>query len=89
MEVLGRVKCAILGARGLVAQRLLQRLVNHHWLIPTHVFGSKESDGIGVNEIPWSFNEPRPDFPDIIVRAMGVCIELATELIAQGGSIVF
>lgn len=89
MEFLGRVKCAILGARGLVAQRLLQRLVNHHWLIPTHVFGSKESDGIGVNEIPWSFNEPRPDFPDIIVRAMGESNELASELISQGVRIVF
>ena len=89
MSTLGRVKCAILGARGLVAQRLLQRLVNHHWLIPTHVFGSKESDGIGVNEIPWSFKEPRHDFPDIIVREMGESDELASELISQGVRIVF
>ena len=89
MSTLGRVNCAILGARGLVAQRLLQRLVNHHWLIPTHVFGSKESDGIWVDEIPWSFNELRPDLPDIIVREMGESDELASELISQGVRIVF
>ena len=89
MGAVGRVNCAVLGARGLVAQRLLQRLVNHHWLIPTHVFGSKESDGISVNELPWSFNEPRPDFPDITVRVMGESNELASELLAQGVRIVF
>ena len=89
MRTLGRVRCAILGARGLVAQRLLERLANHHWLVPTHIYGSKESEGISVREIPWSFNQPRPEFPDIIVREMGKSDELASELISQGVRIVF
>lgn len=89
MDTLGRVKCAILGSRGLVAQRLLQILTNHHWLVPTHVVGSKESAGISTNDIPWSFNESKPDLPEIIVREIGSGDELASELISQGVRIVF
>ena len=89
MDTLGRVRCAILGSRGLVAQRLLQILTNHHWLVPTHVVGSKESAGIRTNDIPWVFNESKPDLPEIIVREMGSGDELASELISQGVRIVF
>ncbi len=89
MDTLGRVRCAILGSRGLVAQRLLQILTNHHWLVPTHVVGSKESAGISTNDIPWVFNESKPDLSEIIVREMGSGDELASELISQGVRIVF
>ena len=89
MDTLGRVRCAILGSRGLVAQRLLQILTNHHWLVPTHVVGSKESVGIRTDDITWVFNDSKPDLPEIIVREMVSGDELASELISQGVRIVF
>ncbi len=89
MSTLGRVQCAVLGARGLVAQRLLHRLANHHWLVPTCVIGSPESEGMCVNDIPWSFNQPREKLPDIIVKGIGERGELASYLVSEGVRIVF
>ena len=43
MEPAREVNCAILGSRGLVAQRYLQRLINHDWFNPVSVVGSSAS----------------------------------------------
>ena len=89
VDTLGRVKCAVLGARGLVAQRLIQRLTDHHWFAPVMVVGSLESEGMMVSEIPWSFTEPRPALPDMCVTGIGEDGELAKQLISEGVRIVF
>ena len=89
MSALGRVKCAVLGARGLVAQRLLQRLVDHHWFAPVCVIGSSESNGMKISELPWSFPEPRPHYPELYVTGVGQDGDLAERLISEGVSIVF
>ena len=89
MSTLGRVKCAILGSRGLVAQRLLQRLSDHHWLAPVCIVGSSESEGMKVSEIPWSFGEPKPSLPELEVIGIGKNGELASHLISIGVRIVF
>ena len=80
VDTFGRVKCAVLGARGLVAQRLIQRLTDHHWFAPVMVVGSPESEGMMVSEIPWSFTEPRPALPDLCVTGIGEDGELANNL---------
>ena len=89
MSTLGRVKCAVLGARGLVAQRLLQRLAGHHWFVPVCVVGSPESDGEKITDLPWSFSGPRPSFPELEVIGIGQNDELANHLISEGVRIVF
>jgi len=89
VDTFGRVKCAVLGARGLVAQRLIQRLTDHHWFAPVIVVGSPESEGMMVSEIPWSFTEPRPALPDLCVTGIGKDGELAKQLISEGVRIVF
>ena len=89
MSTLGRVKCAILGSRGLVAQRLLQRLSDHHWLAPVCIVGSSESERMKVSEIPWSFGEPKPPLPELEVIGIGKNGELASHLISIGVRIVF
>jgi len=89
MATLGRVRCAILGSRGLVAQRLLQRLVNHSWLHPVAVIGSPSTAGMRLNDLPWSPSEQRPVLPELTVREIGEPQELAQELISEGIRIVF
>ncbi len=59
MDAYGRVRCAILGATGLVAQRLFQRLQFHPWLEPVAVIGSHETRGTSHDECLWSLDEER------------------------------
>ncbi len=87
--MLGRVRCAILGSRGLVAQRLLQRTANHRWLCPAAVIGSPSTAGMGICDLPWSPDEQRPNLPELTVREIGNPHELAQELISEGIRIVF
>ena len=89
MSGLGRVRCAILGSRGLVAQRILQRIVNHHWLYPAAVVGSPETAGKRISELPWSLDDKRTHLPDITVREIGDPASLAGDLISEGIRIVF
>lgn len=89
MGGLGRVRCAILGSRGVVAQRILQRTVNHHWLSPAAVIGSPETAGKRISDLPWSLDEKRPALPHITVREIGDPASLAEELISEGIRIVF
>ncbi|RAH16996.1 MAG: hypothetical protein CMB58_002190 [Methanobacteriota archaeon] len=89
MGTLGRVRCAIMGSRGLVAQRILQRIVNHHWLYPAAVIGSPATAGMSISDLPWSLNQERPELPDIFVREIGDPKSLAEDLISEGIRIVF
>ncbi len=86
---MGRVRCAILGSRGLVAQRILQRIVNHHWLYPAAVIGSPETAGKYLSDLPWSLDEKRPPLPEIKVREIGDPVSLAEDLISEGIRVVF
>ena len=72
-----------------MAQRLLQRLSNHHWLAPVCVVGSSESEGMKVSEIPWSFGEIKPSLPELRIIGIGQNGELASHLISEGVRIVF
>ena len=60
MDSYGRVRCAILGATGIVAQRFFQRLQFHPWLEPVAVVGSPETAGTSHDDCLWSLDEERP-----------------------------
>lgn len=62
-----RHKAIVLGAGGLVGQRLQQRLVNHPMFEIAAVAGSPSSAGRPLSEIPWRLDEPRPALPETIV----------------------
>ncbi|MGB1365032.1 MAG: hypothetical protein ACPH9F_00335 [Candidatus Poseidoniaceae archaeon] len=57
-----RVRVAILGASGLVSQRMQQRLSSHPWFELVAVAG--QSPGVKLSEIEWRLNEARPPFFD-------------------------
>lgn len=59
MDAYGRVRCAILGATGLVAQRLFQRLQFHPWLEPVAIIGSHKTSGTPHDLCLWSLDEER------------------------------
>ena len=58
-STLGRVKCAIPGCEGACCSKTPSETSKSPLANPDYVFGSKESEGIRVNEIPWSFNETK------------------------------
>ncbi|MEC7589693.1 MAG: aspartate-semialdehyde dehydrogenase, partial [Candidatus Thermoplasmatota archaeon] len=62
---MSRVKCLILGASGLVGQRLQQRLVSHPMFEIGAVAGSLNTAGKSLRSIPWRLSEPRPDLPEL------------------------
>ncbi len=64
---MGRRRCLILGASGLVGQRLQQRLVNHPNFEIIAVAGSPASAGKKLSDIEWRLDEIRPDLPDVKV----------------------
>ena len=55
-----RVRVAILGASGLVSQRMQQPLSNHPWFELIAVAG--QSAGIGLRDLTWHLDQQRPDF---------------------------
>jgi aspartate-semialdehyde dehydrogenase len=57
-----RVRVAILGASGLVSQRMQQRLSGHPWFELSAVAG--QSPGLKLSEIEWRLDESRPPFFD-------------------------
>ena len=85
----GKVNCAILGSRGLVAQRYLQRLINHNWLVPVSVIGSTSTIGQKISDLPWSLDEERPELPEIIVKGLGDLDTLIDSLKAEKVQIIF
>jgi len=62
-----RRPAAVLGASGLVGQRMQQRLVNHPWFELCAVGGSTSSAGRMLSEIPWRLEQERPSLPEIEV----------------------
>ena len=89
MSKLGRVHCAILGSRGLVAQRYLQRMINHNWLVPVSVIGSSSTVGQKISDLPWSLDEERPELPDITVKDLSNLDNLVRELKSEKVQIIF
>jgi len=70
MKQFGKVNCAILGSRGLVAQRYIQRLVNHNWFSPVMIIGSPSTVGKKITDLPWFLDEKKPLLPDISVESL-------------------
>ena len=62
-----RLKVAVLGAGGLVAQRLQQRLAHHPWFDLAAVAGSARFLGQALSGVPWVLEEKRPALPDLTV----------------------
>ena len=62
-----RRKCLVLGAGGLVGQRLQQRLVNHPMFEIVAVAGSPSSADKQLSSIPWRLDEIRPELPELLV----------------------
>ena len=56
---MSRVQVAILGASGLVSQRMQQRLAMHPWFELVAVAG--QSQGTNLADIEWHLDEPRPE----------------------------
>ena len=83
------VNCAILGSRGLVAQRYLQRLLNHNWFNLVSIVGSSSTVGMNIRELPWSLDEERPDLPSITVLGLDNLENLVVELKEKRVSVIF
>tara|TARA_B100000482_G_scaffold134574_1_gene98294 strand:+ start:209 stop:1330 length:1122 start_codon:yes stop_codon:yes gene_type:complete len=83
------VNCAILGSRGLVAQRYIQRLVNHDWFNPVSIIGSSSTVGMNIRDLPWYLDEKRPQLPDIIVLGLDDLDTLVDELIEKKVAVIF
>ena len=83
-----RIKVAVLGAGGLVAQRLQQRLIHHPWFSLVAVAGSPRFKGHSLSSVPWVLTEQRPDLPDVVVD--DVADEAAIRrLVSEGVSVAF
>ena len=83
------VNCAILGSRGLVAQRYIQRLVNHDWFNPVSIIGSSSTVGMNIRDLPWYLDEKRPQLPDISVLGLDDLDTLVDELIGKKVTVIF
>lgn len=55
----------VLGASGLVGQRMQQRLSNHPWFELKAIGGRKERAGQSLDEIPWRLEQERPNVPNV------------------------
>ena len=78
-----RLKVVVLGAGGLVAQRLQQRLVHHPWFRLTAVAGSPRFQGKALSAVPWALDEQRPDLPEVLVE--DVADEATMMRLVEGG----
>ena len=56
------LKCAILGASGLVSQRLQQRLYSHPTFELSAVVGSENTIGKHLSQLEWRLENPRPEY---------------------------
>ena len=57
----------VLGASGLVGQRMQQRLCNHPWFELKAIGGRQESAGYPLEHFPWRLDEQRPALPSLPV----------------------
>lgn len=65
--IMSRRPCIVLGAGGLVGQRLQQRLINHPMFELKAVSGSERTAGKPLSELEWRLEQERPNLPDIEV----------------------
>ena len=65
----GRYKVAILGASGLVGQRLQELLFDHPFFEVVAIAGSPNSVGLMQEEIEWRLESPKPRY-DILICSM-------------------
>ena len=56
------LKCVILGASGLVSQRLQQRLCSHPTFELSAVVGSENTIGKHLSQLEWRLENPRPEY---------------------------
>ncbi len=63
-----RLKTVVLGASGLVAQRLQQRLHQHPWFELCAVAGKSERQGETLDSILWRLAEERPPFAPLQIE---------------------
>ncbi|CAI8337786.1 MAG: hypothetical protein CMA41_04680 [Euryarchaeota archaeon] len=84
-----KVRVAILGASGLVSQRMQQRLSMHPWFELAAVAG--QLGGTKLSEIDWFLDEKRPEFiQQSDIRIFDIHDpKLAVKLIEAGAQIVF
>ncbi len=78
-----RLNVAVLGAGGLVAQRLQQRLADHPWFALTAVAGSPRYLGMALDDVPWVLEDERPSLPSL--RVLDVSSPRAVEALAKAG----
>ena len=64
---MSRRPCIVLGASGLVGQRLQQRLFNHPFFELKAVSGSELTAGKSLLDVDWRLEQKRPNLPDIEV----------------------
>ena len=89
MDAYGRVRCAILGATGLVAQRFFQRLQFHPWLEPVAIIGSPETAGTSHDKCLWSLDEERPPRSELTIGGLDDLSSLIEEFRSLGVRIIF
>ena len=86
---MSRVSVAILGATGLVSQRMQQRLSLHPWFELSAVAG--QSFGGKLSDVQWHLEQVRPKFiseSNIVIKNINSAI-LAKEFVNEGIKIVF
>lgn len=66
---MNRLNAVILGASGLVGQRLQQRLVDHPWFEVTAIAGSPETAGLRHSQVEWRLDGNKPTF-DLSICSM-------------------
>ena len=84
-----RLRVGILGASGLVSQRMQQRLSNHPWFELAAVAG--QSSGTKLSEVQWHLDEQRPlslSQSDIQILDINKN-DLSSEFLKRGVEIVF
>lgn len=89
MDAYGRVRCAILGATGLVAQRLFQRLQFHPWLEPVAVIGSPETSGTPHDGCLWSLDEERSPESGLMIGGLENLENLIENFHELGVQVIF
>jgi aspartate-semialdehyde dehydrogenase len=65
-----RLEVGILGATGVVGQRLVSRLEHHPWFRVAWVAASDRSAGRRYGDVPWRLGDPRPELAsELVVEA--------------------
>jgi aspartate-semialdehyde dehydrogenase len=83
-----RRKVVVLGAGGLVAQRLQQRLSNHPWFELVAIAGSSRFRNQPLDEVPWVLEETRPSLPSTLVMDLNDP-STPIELVKKGVELAF